>query len=205
MLAGVAKEKNIHMTYIGTGCIFEYDENHTPDNIGFTETEKPNFFGSSYSIVKGFTDRIMQEQFSDTCLNVRIRMPISSEDNSRNFISKIIAYTKICSVPNSMTVLDDILPIIENCMEKNIKKTLNAVNPGLIDHRTILEWYRALQNPNHIWQEIDNSTLVNTCVKGARSNNKLDTTLIESYYPSIPNIKDSVRFILEKFMFRPRL
>ena len=207
VLAGVAKEKNIHMTYIGTGCIFEYDENHTSNNNdpGFIEADKPNFFGSSYSIVKGFTDRLMQEQFADTCLNVRIRMPISSQDNPRNFISKIIAYNKICNVLNSMTVLDDILPIIADCMDKNIKKTLNAVNPGLIDHRTILEWYRELQNLDHTWEEIDTNTLLDTCVKGARSNNKLDTTLIESYCPTIHNIKDSVRYILEKFMFRPRL
>ena len=104
-----------------------------------------------------------------------------------------------------MTVLDDILPIIADCMDKNIKKTLNAVNPGLIDHRTILEWYRELQNLDHTWEEIDTNTLLDTCVKGARSNNKLDTTLIESYCPTIHNIKDSVRYILEKFMFRPRL
>jgi len=200
VLAGVAKSKQIPMLYIGTGCIFEYDENHTVD-VGFTEEEKPNFFGSSYSIVKGFTDRILHDEYNDTCLNVRIRMPISSVDGPRNFISKIIAYKKICSIPNSMTVLDDVLPILAQCMEKRIFGTLNAVNPGVIEHNTILKWYNELQNSEHTWESIENKELLESCVKGARSNNRLDTSRIQTLFPEIPNIESSVRNILEKNTF----
>lgn len=200
VLAGVAKEKGLHMMYMGTGCIFEYDESHPclagSNPYGFTEEDKPNFFGSAYSTVKGFTDRLMAEQFADTVLNVRIRMPISAVDGPRNFISKIISYTKICSIPNSMTVLDDILPILADCMKQGVKGALNAVNPGVIDHSTILTWYRDLQNSGHSWQEITNDTLVDTCVKGARSNNALDTDRIQELFPTIPTIGDSVRRIL---------
>jgi dTDP-glucose 4,6-dehydratase len=201
VLAGIAKERGLHMLYMGTGCIFEYENEHSG---GFAEGDRPNFFGSSYSTVKGFTDRIMAEEFGDTVLNVRIRMPISSEDGPRNFISKIIAYTKICSIPNSMTVLDDILPRLEECMKMGLKGTLNAVNPGTIDHATILGWYRDLQNPDHTWEEISNDVLVSQCVKGARSNNKLDTTYISKLFPTLPTIQDSVYKILENNTFAGR-
>jgi 3,5-epimerase/4-reductase len=196
------------MMYMGTGCIFEYDADHVCDVSGnckgFTEADKPNFFGSSYSTVKGFTDRLMAEEFGNTVLNVRIRMPISSEDGPRNFISKIIAYKKICSIPNSMTVLDDMLPVLADLLKAGVKGTLNAVNPGVIDHHTILTWYKELQNPEHTWEEIDNGTLVSTCVKGARSNNMLDTTRLVSLAPAIPSISDSVRKIVEKYKFAGR-
>ena len=61
LLSHLCKEKNIHYTYIGTGCIFKFDENHPfeKEENGFTEDSFPNFFGSSYSIVKGYTDQIM--------------------------------------------------------------------------------------------------------------------------------------------------
>ena len=204
VLAGVAKAKGLHMMYMGTGCIFEYDETHTLEGNGFTEADLPNFFGSSYSTVKGFTDRLMAEEFGATALNVRIRMPISWEDGPRNFISKIIAYEKICSIPNSMTVLDDILPILADCMRDGVTGTLNAVNPGVIDHTTILRWFRDIQDQGHTWEEIDNAVLVGTCVKGARSNNMLDTSRINSLCPSIPLIQTSVRRILETFPFKGR-
>ena len=205
-LAGVCKSKGLHMMYMGTGCIFEYDQDHPcdPTAPGFTEQSKPNFFGSGYSTVKGFTDRLMNEEYADTVLNVRIRMPISSKDSPRNFISKIIAYKSICSIPNSMTVLDDILPLLAEALEKGIKGPLNATNPGVIDHTTILKWYKELQNPDHTWVEVTNNTLVTTLVKGARSNNCLDTTRISSLFPNLPSIQTSVRKIMETTTFAGR-
>ena len=201
-LASIAKSKNIYLMYIGTGCIFEYDEEHTEENAcGFTEKDAPNFFGSSYSIVKGYTDRLLSEEYNENCLNVRIRMPISSNDHPRNFISKIIAYKKICSIPNSMTVLDDILPKLAECMEKRITGTLNAVNPGVIDHDTILNWYKQYQNKDHVWESITNQTLVESCVKGARSNNRLDTSRLQMLFPDIQNIETSVETIMKTCSF----
>jgi len=113
VLALLAKKYKIHFTYMGTGCIFEYDDAHPFANTdtGFTEESLPNFFGSGYSIVKGYTDQLMH-LIDDYVLNVRIRMPITNRVHSRNFITKITNYEKVCSVPNSMTVLDELLPIM---------------------------------------------------------------------------------------------
>ena len=115
-LAIISKELNIHFTYLGTGCIFKFDENHPfgDEKKGFSEKSLPNFFGSSYSIVKGYTDRLMV--FFDNVLTLRIRMPITGSVNPRNFITKITTYEKICSVPNSMTVLPELLPKIIDMM-----------------------------------------------------------------------------------------
>ena len=59
-LAKICNDMNIHLTYLGTGCIFKYDENHPfgQEVNGFTEESKPNFFGSGYSIVKGLPDSV---------------------------------------------------------------------------------------------------------------------------------------------------
>ena len=97
-LALLAQKNNIHFTYLGTGCIFDYDELHDfgNDETGFTEEDNPNFFGSSYSIVKGFTDQLMHLCSGNT-LNLRIRMPIIDKKEPRNFISKITTYERVCS------------------------------------------------------------------------------------------------------------
>lgn len=209
VLADIAKKKKLHLLYMGTGCIFTYDEKH-PTNYfenpmnGFTETDEPNFFGSSYSVVKGYTDKIMNEMYNENVLNVRIRMPISSKDNPRNFITKIIKYNKICSIPNSMTVLDDIFPVLEKCMTDQITGPLNAVNPGVIDHNTILKMYKEKQNPSHEWEEIEYDLLVESCVKSGRSNNYLETKRIEEICPEILDIKKSVSNIFDKNKFNGR-
>ena len=60
-LVKLCENKNIHLTYLGTGCIFKFDEEHPfeEEKNGFLESSKPNFFGSGYSVVKGFTDQLM--------------------------------------------------------------------------------------------------------------------------------------------------
>lgn len=106
-LALLCKERGVHFTYLGTGCIFDFDREHPygEEINGFTENSAPNFFGSSYSIIKGFTDLLMH-QFDDSVLNIRIRMPITDEFHERNFITKISTYKKVCSIPNSMTSIE---------------------------------------------------------------------------------------------------
>lgn len=197
-LSAVCKQKGCHFTYLGTGCIFDYDEQHTQDNnSGFTEEDKPNFFGSSYSIVKGYTDRLMHELYDDSVLNVRIRMPITSEISPRNFITKITNYEKICSIPNSMTVLDDLLPImIQHAVDKK-HGTLNLTNPGTISHNEILEMYKEIVDPNFTWSNfsIEEQNLI---LASKRSNNYLNTSKLEKENVEVKHIKEAVKDILTK-------
>ena len=53
ILARLCDERGIHFTYMGTGCIFKYDDLHPSEKevAGFKEDDLPNFFGSSYSVV----------------------------------------------------------------------------------------------------------------------------------------------------------
>ena len=73
-----------------------------------------------YSIVKGFTDQIIK--LFPNVLNLRIRMPITGIPNPRNFITKIATYEKICSIPNSMTVLPELLPMVLELAKQNLDK-----------------------------------------------------------------------------------
>ena len=198
ILASLSKKYGKHFTYLGTGCIFDYDDEHSFGNekSGFKEEDKPNFFGSSYSIVKGFTDRLMHELYDSDILNVRIRMPITSEINPRNFITKITTYKKICSIPNSMTVLDNLLPVIINYALDRKTGTVNLTNPGLITHNEILEMYKEIIDPNFTWENLS-VTELNEILESKRSNNCLDTRILEADNKNdIKQIKDAVREML---------
>jgi len=195
VLAMLSQSYNIHYTYLGTGCIFKYDDEHPfgQEINGFMEDSKPNFFGSSYSIVKGFTDQLMQ--MFDNVLNLRIRMPITNEQNSRNFITKITTYEKICSIPNSMTVLPELLPLVLDMMKNKTVGTINFTNPGLISHNEILEMFKQIVDPTFAWKNftIDEQRKI---LASDRSNNYLETTKLETLYPNVKNIKDSVKEML---------
>ena len=191
-LAILSKKYNIHYTYLGTGCIFEYENNKKI----FNEEDTPNFFGSGYSVVKGYTDRLMH--LFDNVLNIRIRMPITNINNPRNFITKIISYKKICSIENSMTVLPELIPIIIDLAKNKQIGTINLTNPGVITHNEILEMYKEIIDPEFKWE---NFTIEeqNQILASKRSNNHLDTLKLENLYPSILPIKQAVRKCLENW------
>ena len=196
LLSLLAKKHNKHFTYLGTGCIFKFDDEHPfgEEINGFDEESEPNFFDSSYSVVKGFTDELMHLLDSNT-LNLRIRMPITSCQSKRNFIKKITTYEKICSVPNSMTVLPELLPIAIDMAKNKIIGTVNLTNPGLISHNEILEMYKEIVDPKFEWKNFSIEEQ-NEILAAGRSNNFLDTTRLKELYPDVKNIKDSVRDII---------
>lgn len=193
ILAILCKKYNIHFTYMGTGCIFTYSE----EKRTFTEDDEPNFFGSGYSTVKGFTDRLMH-LFDDSVLNVRIRMPIIGKHHPRNFITKITTYEKICSIDNSMTVLDDLIPVMIDMSYRGITGTINLTNPGVISHNEILEMYKKYVDPEKTWENFSVEDQSKILLSG-RSNNELDTEKLKSMYPEVLHIKDSIERIFKNF------
>lgn len=199
LLAEICKQKGIHYSYLGTGCIFKFDEEHpfAKEENGFDEDSLPNFFGSSYSVVKGYTDRLMHLH-NDSVLNLRIRMPITGECNGRNFITKITNYQQVCSVPNSMTVLPELLPMVLDMMKNKITGTMNLTNPGLISHNTILEMYREIIDPEFTWNNFSQEEQ-RKILAADRSNNYLNTTRLETLYPEVRNIKEAVRACLLEY------
>jgi dTDP-glucose 4,6-dehydratase len=215
-LALACKERGIHYTYLGTGCIFTYKnevcknevcknevcknevcKNEVDIDSGFTEADLPNFFGSGYSTVKGFTDRLMH-QLNDQVLNLRIRMPIVGEDHPRNFITKITNYEKICSIPNSMTVLPELLPIVLDMMKAKTVGTMNLTNPGTISHNEILALYKAYVDPTFSWKNfsIEEQRAI---LASERSNNLLDTTRLQQFAPQVRPIKQAVEELMRDF------
>ena len=198
VLSLLCKKHDIHFSYLGTGCIFEFDEEHPfgEEVNGFNEQSLPNFFGSSYSTVKGFTDELMHF-FEENTLNLRIRMPITDEVNKRNFITKITTYEKICSIPNSMTVLDDLIPLLVDMACNKVTGTVNLTNPGLISHNEMLEMYKEIVDPDFTWKNFSLEEQAEI-LAGGRSNNFLDTSKLESLYPEVRNIKDAVRETMKR-------
>jgi 3,5-epimerase/4-reductase len=193
VLAVLCTKYNIHLTYLGTGCLFHDDGATVYD---FDEDGKPNFFGSAYSTVKGFTDRVMH-LFPQNVLNVRIRMCLTEEHHHRNFITKLTTYEYICSIPNSMTVLPELLPIMVDMSIKKLTGTINLTNPGAITHNEILEMYKEIVDPTFTWKNFSLEDQ-NKILKSKRSSNVLNTKKLEQLYPNITPIKEATRKVLEK-------
>ncbi|KAL7000665.1 Rhm1p [Sarracenia purpurea var. burkii] len=197
-LADVCREHGLLMTNFATGCIFEYDDAHPIESgIGFKEEDIPNFTGSFYSKTKAMVEELLNEY--DNVCTLRVRMPISSDlSNPRNFITKITKYDKVVNIPNSMTVLDELLPISIEMTKRNCTGIWNFTNPGVVSHNEILEMYKNYIDPDFEWTNftLDEQAKV---IVAPRSNNEMDASKLKNEFPELLSIKES----LVKYVFEP--
>ncbi|KAH6785328.1 hypothetical protein C2S51_037783 [Perilla frutescens var. frutescens] len=197
-LVDVCREHDLLVINYATGCIFEYDAAHPEGSgIGFKEEDTPNFIGSFYSKTKAMVEELLKE-FDNVC-SLRVRMPISSDlENPRNFITKISRYNKVVNIPNSMTVLDELLPISIEMAKRNLRGIWNYTNPGVVSHNEILEMYKKYINPDFKWTNFSLEEQAKVIV-APRSNNELDTLKLKKEFPELLSIKES----LIKYVFEP--
>merc|ERR1712165_177885 len=131
-----------------------------------------------YSKTKGLVESLLRDFKQNVC-TLRVRMPISSDlQCKRNFIFKIKNYAKIVNIPNSMTVLDELLPFSIEMSLRRLSGVYNFTNPGVISHNELLDLYREYLDPSLKYTNfsLDEQAKI---LKAGRSNNELDATKLK--------------------------
>jgi len=188
-------KRGIHITNFATGCIFKYDESHPIGGDGFTECDTPNFGGSFYSHTKAMVENLLQNY--NNCLVLRIRMPISADLHHRNFVTKILNYARVVNIPNSMTTLDDLVPVAVEAAQRRLTGILNLCNPGAISHNEILQMYHDYIDASFKWTNFTEEEC-NAILKAQRSNNTLDHAKLISLFPNVPEIHEACKNVFIK-------
>eukprot|EP00727_Mastigamoeba_balamuthi_P009436 m51a1_g5114 putative nad dependent epimerase (297) ;mRNA; f:349050-350429 len=179
----------LHVTNFATGCIYQYDGDHPAGSgRGFSERDAPNFDGSFYSMTKGLTEKLLAVY--PNVLTLRLRMPLSDDLHPRSFLTKILGYARVVDIPNSVTVLHDLLPVALDMALRGLTGVYNFVNPGVISHNELLQLYKQYIDPSLAWVNFTEEEQ-RAVVKAPRSNNELDVSKLLALYPAIPPAKEA--------------
>ena len=97
-----------------------------------------------------------------------------------------------------MTVIPELLPYVLEMMQSRLTGTINLTNPGLVSHNEILDMYKEIVDPEFTYKNfsIEEQRAI---LAADRSNNYLDTTKLESLFPEVLNIKESIRNMLYQY------
>ena len=135
------------------------------------------------------------------CLILRLRMPVSDDLHSRNFVTKITKYDKVVNIPNSMSILYDLLPAAIMMAEHNETGIYNFTNPGAISHNEVLTLFRDIVRPEFKWKNFNLEDQAKV-IKVGRSNCALDASklmgLMEKYGHEVPEIHEAYRRCFER-------
>lgn len=163
LLATECNKLNIRFINLSSGCIF-YGESpnlkHSLVDIidtGWNENNNPKLENASfYSKIKYAADLAIKDLPNTTIL--RLRMPISSSNNPRNLINKLLKYENVLECPNSVTFIFDLVRVIDWVIKYDKRGIYHITNPDPLTHIEILEEYRRY-NPKHHFNIINEEQL----------------------------------------------
>jgi len=193
-IANACRHYDIPFGHVSSGCIYNsinenkvYDENDEP-NFSF-----PNNNCSYYSGCKALAEKNIQSVWEKSYL-WRLRMPFNHLPSSKNFISKILEYNKVISLPNSLTNIDEFVQACYYSIIKNVPYgTYNIVNPDAITAKEILEIckeYNLTKKEYNYFETLEEFTKI---VKTPRSNCVLSSDKIMNEGFGLLSSKESVR------------
>lgn len=189
--------RGIHLTNFATGCLYTSTDDKTAP---FTESDAPNFVGSTYSRSKALAERLIfdEGQYGNYVLQLRLRMPISDDLHERSFLTKISRYERVVNVANSVTILHDLLPVgLDLCLRGRVG-VYNFVNPGAVSHNQVLALYKQyVAPPGYQWTNfsLDEQARI---LKAGRSNCVLSTDKLLAEYPHIPPALQAVEQCMKR-------
>ena len=165
----------------------------------YKEVDAANFQGSFYSYAKSRVEDVLK--FYPGCLILRLRMPVSDDLHSRSFVTKITKYDKVVNIPNSHSILHDLLPVVVALSEHREEGVYNFTNPGAISHNEVLSLYKEIIDPAFTWKNfgLEEQSKV---IKADRSNCALDCSKLlarvkqhsgEGYDLEVPEIHEAYR------------
>ncbi|MBS3125174.1 sugar nucleotide-binding protein [Candidatus Woesearchaeota archaeon] len=191
VLKTVCEREGKYFVHISTGCIYEGNNN----GRGWSEKDSPNYFGSFYSRTKAMAEDLLGD---GNILQLRLRMPVTSFPESGNLVTKLVAYRRIISFPNSLSIVDDFIHAATELMKKSCMGIYNVTNPGTVTHAQILDLYKELVDPNYSYSVMSMEELMRI-TKTGRCNCVLDTSKLAAEGIKMPPIREALRNALSTY------
>ena len=126
-------------------------------------------------------------------------MPVSDDLHPRSFVTKIIGYKNVVNIPNSHSILTDLLPVVMALAEHMETGVFNFTNPGAISHNEVLALYKEIIDPTYTWENFSLEEQAKV-IKADRSNCELDSSKLiervkqyvaEGYELDVPEIHEA--------------
>jgi hypothetical protein len=127
-------------------------------------------------------------------------MPIDVIPSSGNLIDKLVSFSKIIDVQNSVTIIPDMVKVLKELLEKKAEGIFHVTNPGTIKHKEIIELYKKYVDPVHTNEWISNDDLVKQgLAKKGRSNNFLASENLKKVGIEMREVHEAMEDLMKKY------
>jgi len=191
---------NIVFGHVSSGCIYT---GKRTDGSGFTEEDEPNFTFkqnncSFYSGTKALAEKNIITYPKHYIW--RLRIPFEENDNSRNYISKMLKYPKLLQAENSISNKQEFVNACIESIEKNIPfGTYNIVNSGYTTTEKLVDKLKQTIAKNKQFHLINDNELYKNYAKTPRSNCIMNNSKLLSTGIKMRSVDESLDWCLRNW------
>lgn len=162
---------DIPLGHVSSGCIYTGTR---PDGKPFTEEDEPNFTFkhnncSFYSGTKAISENIVSKW--DKSYIWRLRIPFEENNNSRNYLSKMLNYKKLLNAENSISNKQEFVSACIETMKKKVPYGIyNVTNTGYTSTEHVVSLLKSTIAKDHNFEFVEESEFYKTLAKTPRSN-----------------------------------
>lgn len=125
-----------YFVHFSSACI--YESKNERDWKDEDSAPSPQCF---YAKSKEMAEHLVTEQCPYSLIP-RIRLPLSEKSHKRNTLDKLRGYTHVNNSQESVTVIEDALPVLKSLIEKRVTGTVNLINEGTISPAELCDWMK---------------------------------------------------------------
>jgi dTDP-4-dehydrorhamnose reductase len=193
--------------HVSSGCIFNGAK---PGGLGFSEEDAPNFSFrhspcSFYSGTKALGEEILAD--APSCFIWRLRIPFNEVDESRNYLAKLMRYTRLLDAQNSLTQLDEF--VRATCELWHLRAPFgiyNMTNPGVVNtHEIVAMIQRSGVCRKSFEFFASEADFMRTAAKTPRSNCVLDSSKLARAGVTMTEVHEALDGALRKWSTEPAL
>lgn len=191
---------DIPLGHVSSGCIYQ---GRREDGLPFNEKDEPNFTfdknnGSFYSGTKAVGEKIVSTW--EKSYIWRLRIPFEEYNNSRNYITKMLNYSKILQSENSISNKQE---FVSACIQTLLKKVpygiYNVTNTGYITTDKLVEKLKNTIAKDKKFELIDEKELYENFVRTRRSNCVMDNNKLLATGIHMRSVDEAIDYCLENW------
>ncbi len=191
---------DIKLGHVSSGCIYS---GRRLDGNPFTENDEPNFSFkqnncSFYSGTKAIAEKIVSRWNKNYIW--RLRIPFEENNNSRNYISKMLRYDKLLQAENSISNKHEFVSACIQTITNEVPFGIyNVTNTGYITTDTLIEKLKKTIAKDKNFTLIDEETLYKNYAKTPRSNCVMSNNKLLKTGIKMKTVDESIDYCLNNW------
>jgi dTDP-4-dehydrorhamnose reductase len=187
--------------HVSSGCIYT---GARADGSGFREDDPPNFsfrtnHCSFYSGSKALGEEVLAGR--PQIYLWRLRIPFDHVDGPRNYLTKLMRYSRLLEAANSISELSEFVAATFACWERRVPfGTYNVTNPGQVTTREVVDLIKASGVCNKDFSFFaDEAEFMQQAAKTPRSNCVMDSSKLADAGISMTPVREALHRALKNW------